>query len=606
LSDLCYDFFYKEDKTTWFLDYSVIEPGINVENITEHNYENPPMNKIKNNQVKKVLHAKEIQYIEHGATRYDEESYERQIVSANELPGEHIVIGNEDNAVFTLDPVFITNMVDNPNITRPEQNLIPQTIKELHFKVVKAFLDRQLIFTSQKVNHRFFVENIEYRSPQTETLYIPYDNNHNNIHDTISLLLTQLQNNTDRLYATTNQVTIYNNFPFKIALEQRIARKKDFEKIKKTKNKIDSDKANIKKAEEYERNAHSNALNASRAGTNAKKAYDSGKRNDFYINVLESRKLANAIQTQLDGIRKIRKIQFAKKEDNDTVDKLYGEIIAKKEHANEKATYAEEIDAHLLEQIRQREVQERDRLQAEREPNVSVGTSSFGTSLFGTSSFGTPQHKSSKLGATSHVLGFTHRDAAPAAAATVRPVAPAAAATVRPVVPAAAATVRPVAPAAAAAVRPVVPATVHPVAPATVHPVAPATVHPVVPATVHPVVPATVHPVAPATVHPVAPAAAPSTVSSFGSSSRVDRNDFGASRTADAPPGFDDDEDEHPRMAADAPPGFDDDKDMVTVRKRKTEETDANKAKKQKTQLKYLKYKQKYLELKNKINQLNN
>jgi hypothetical protein len=381
IDDLVYSNFYKSNKTTWFLDYNVIQPNIQVENITEENYDNPPMDKTQINQVKKVLWSKAEEETYDSKTR---ELIETKIVAQYILPGEHIVIGNQANAVFSLDPEFITNMADQ---IRPEQNLIPEIIQNLHFKVVFAFLNRQLNFTSEKANHRFFVENIQYTSPQTGSLFIR-SNSQDNIHDTIRMLLRELQNNTDQAYANANQVANYNNFPLSRALQQRTARQHAFQGQKAERDKISSDQRNIKKAENYATEADSNSRKAGLARTEAKKAYELVQQNDFYNKVLESRQLANDIKTQLDGITKIRQIQFTNPQDQQHIEELYLSVERAQIRANDSATEAEQINPVRFGQIRA-EREEKIEREIERQRQIQAADAARNVSRFGTSTFGT-------------------------------------------------------------------------------------------------------------------------------------------------------------------------------------------------------------------------
>ena len=420
IQDLYYNHFYKIGKTTWFLDYSVIDPHIRVDEITQKNYKEPPMNKKNLNQVKKLSWAEEIEYIETARTRFDDETSEKKIVPANKLPGEHIVIGNADNAIFTLDPIiFYDNDIKNREIIRPELLLHESEIKQFHRQVVFAFLNKKedfnYTFNSENKNYRFFIENIVYKTP-TDTIYIGYDDK-KNIHQIIHELLAQLQNNTSNTYAAGNRVRDYNNYPIDAAIDARKKREIDLMETKEAIVRTEDQKKRIINAEKYGKEAKTLGIQAARSRTEARKDLSNNDIRNFYKNVLLSREHANSAKKMYDLITKTYNSSRKNNDDRDDQNKIYGLFISARDAADRASASA--TDAESLNPVefnkRKREIETTlAAAAAAEELRKNSFQSSFGTS----SDISTLYNLSSKRAAAAKRAVAVPAAAAAAAAAT--------------------------------------------------------------------------------------------------------------------------------------------------------------------------------------------
>ncbi len=364
ISEYEYLFFNRIEKTTWFLDYSVIQPGIPVGEITETNYRvQPPMNKDLPNQVKKVLWAEGISYIHRGRTRLDDESFERRVVDATILNGEHIVVGNVPNAIFTLEPyIYPNNTAFNLDLRNPETKLLPEHIFSLHRKVVLAFLNRNNSFTHNLTitkEYKFFVENIKYVSETGEIIYIPFNNLTDNIHSTIHNLLTHLQNNTDKTYVREfSGIGAYNNYTDEMLTAtraSRAARKAVFEAEKQrnaTKSEIKSNLDSMEKKHEYaDKLSRESLAIIKKATTQNNKEYF----NSLHRSVLRSRKIndeANENRRVVDMLAtKILNDSKYSIKNKKIVDDLKKKIFTLTERTNQRTAQIEAINPIAVSRI---------------------------------------------------------------------------------------------------------------------------------------------------------------------------------------------------------------------------------------------------------------
>jgi hypothetical protein len=223
--------FYSNRKTTWFLDYNIIDPTITVENITEENYYNIPFTNINvANEIKKVLYSKST-----STNITDSALYGNDVTSVTHsdivLPGEHIVINNIPNPVFTLDSIFTFDSTVKYDVN--ELNNIT-TVKEFHFYMIKAFFNRTITFKFQPPintikDYNILVKKITYINTTTNTnTNIGFDPTRT-VYSFIDEILETLKNNTIDTY-----VSINSNNSFALAAradleaENQATRQKEF------------------------------------------------------------------------------------------------------------------------------------------------------------------------------------------------------------------------------------------------------------------------------------------------------------------------------------------------------------------------------------------
>jgi hypothetical protein len=153
-----YNKFFNTDTPAWFLNYNIIDPYINVENITSDNYAKPQIDKIKDRQVKKILYA-ESENTTIVKSRYFNNII-KKIVESPYLPGEYIVIGNLPDPIFTLNNISIdTNKYLFKNAIRKD-NISENTIKQIIQKLLILSLLNKKIDEIQYKSYSVHGENI--------------------------------------------------------------------------------------------------------------------------------------------------------------------------------------------------------------------------------------------------------------------------------------------------------------------------------------------------------------------------------------------------------------------------------------------------------------
>jgi hypothetical protein len=190
-------FFFKDNTTTWFLDYKIIDPDIKINEITKENYSAPfTMNKKAINEVKKISYA-EGDIITTTIDKFGEEVHKRTFDGT--LSGEHVVISNGLKPIFTLSELsFNHNYTKTHNILSRVLNkfLIIALLNEKNKFTYKNGPDENMII----LNFDIQVNSIEYITATTET----YLTCRENINKCIENILTCLKNDSVANYVQTN------------------------------------------------------------------------------------------------------------------------------------------------------------------------------------------------------------------------------------------------------------------------------------------------------------------------------------------------------------------------------------------------------------------
>jgi hypothetical protein len=191
-------FFYKDNTTTWFLDYNIIDPTIKIEEITKENYSTPfIMNKNAENEVKKISYAKG-NMISHVKSIFGEDEVIKTFEGT--LDGEHVVISNGDKPIFTLSELFFNYYYTE------KHNIISRVLNKF---LIIALLNNENKFTykngpDEKImairNFDIEVNSVDYINDHTEK----YLTNRENINECIKNILTCLKNDSIGTYVSTH------------------------------------------------------------------------------------------------------------------------------------------------------------------------------------------------------------------------------------------------------------------------------------------------------------------------------------------------------------------------------------------------------------------